>query len=382
MTRDDLLRIAAEPNVAAFLRVIRERESSQDDSAYSVLNGGAHFDSFARHPFEGQRTPPGKAVGAYQFIASTFDEVQRQYGLPDFSPASQDAGAVARLIYRGALDDVIAGRFSDAVTKCRKEWTSLPGAAESSAGWTMAKAQAVFTRYGGTLAGERPQTVEEGDDMGGLAAAGLVGQLLQTVIAAFAPAARAKIETAASKVTDAAGAQVLADGLMGVVQQIAGTADPVQATAAVTSGTPDATAKLAQVEQRAMLKLDELAPFIDHIADLELRAAAATETSRSSARAFDTPQSWRLRMAQVSFTQWGLGVASVVVGALTAWQMYASHTTQPDPALMVLLTAIVMGLVNTFRDQTGFSFGGTVDSNAADIARAELAARRRNGGEQ
>ena len=381
-TLADLRSYLANANIGAFLRVVRERESSQDDSAYTVLNGGAHFTDFSAHPFVGQRTPPGKAAGAYQFIASTWAEVAKQYAIPDFSPPSQDAGAVARLIYRGALDDVIAGRFADAVAKCRREWTSLPGAAESPAGWTMAKAQAVFTRYGGRLAGERPQTVEEGDDMGGLAAAGRVGQLLQTVIAAFAPAARQKIEAAAGKVTDAAGAQVLADGLMSVVQQIAGTADPVQATAAVTSGTPEAAAKLARVEEAAMLKLDELAPFIDRIADLELRAAAATETSRSSARAFDTPQSWRLRMAQVSFTQWGLGVASVVVGALTAWQMYASHTTQPDPALMVLLTAIVMGLVNTFRDQTGFSFGGTVDSNAADIARAELAARRRNGGEQ
>lgn len=379
MTRDDLLRIAAEPNVAAFLRVIRARESSQDDSAYTVLNGGAHFAGFTDHPFAGQRTPPAKAAGAYQFIASTWGEVARKYALPDFSPQSQDAGAVARLIYRNALDDVRAGRIEDAIRKCRDEWTSLPGASESSGSWTMAKALAVYRQYGGTLA---PQTVEEGSDMGGLAAAGLVGQLLQTVIAAFAPAARAKIEAAAGKVTDQAGAQVLADGLMGVVQQITGAADPVQATAAVTSGTPEAAAKLARVEEAAMLKLDELAPFIDRIADLELRAAAATEASRSSARAFDTPQSWRLRMAQVNFTQWGLGVASVVVGALTAWQMYASHTTQPDPALMVLLTAIVMGLVNTFRDQTGFSFGGTVDSNAADIARAELTARRRNGGEQ
>ncbi len=382
MTRDDLLRIAAERNVAAFLRLIRERESSQDDSAYTVLNGGSHFIGFADHPFTGQRTPPAKAAGAYQFIASTWGEVARKYALPDFSPASQDAAAVARLIYRNALDDVRAGRIEDAIRKCRDEWTSLPGASESSGSWTIAKAIAVYRQYGGTLAGEQPQTVEEDNDMGGLAAAGLVGQLLQTVIAAFAPAARAKIEAAAGKVTDAAGAQVLADGLMGVVQQITGAADPVQATAAVTSGTPEAAAKLAKVEEAAMLKLDELAPFIDRIADLELRAAAATEASRSSARAFDTPQSWRLRMAQVSFTQWGLGVASVVVGALTAWQMYASHTTQPDPALMVLLTAIVMGLVNTFRDQTGFSFGGTVDSNAADIARAELAARRRNGSEQ
>lgn len=218
--------------------------------------------------------------------------------------------------------------------------------------------------------------------MGGLAAAGLIGQLLQTVVGAFAPAARAKVEQAAGKVTDEAGAKVLADGLMGVVQQITGLTDPVQATAAVTAPTPEAKAKLAQVEQVSMLKIDELAGFLDRIAALEAQAAAATEASRAAARGFATPESWVLRMKQVSFTQWGLGIASIVVGLLTAWQMFLSTTFTPDPALMVLLTAIVMGLVNTFRDQTGFSFGGTVDSNATAIARDELAARRQQGAKQ
>lgn len=398
MTLSDLRRYLDLSNVAAFLRVIRERESSQDDSAYTVLNGGAHFFDFAAHPYKGQRTPPGKAAGAYQFIASTWGDVEQQYGMPDFSPASQDAGAVARLIYRGALDDVMAGRFEAAVAKCRHEWTSLPGAAESSGTWTMAKALAVYRQRGGRtedeLAALRPglapfttnpvpqPTQAKEPRMGGLAAAGLIGQLLQTVVGAFAPAARAKVEQAAGKVTDEAGAKVLADGLMGVVQQITGLTDPVQATAAVTAPTPEAKAKLAQVEQVSMLKIDELAGFLDRIAALEAQAAAATEASRAAARGFATPESWVLRMKQVSFTQWGLGIASIVVGLLTAWQMFLSTTFTPDPALMVLLTAIVMGLVNTFRDQTGFSFGGTVDSNATAIARDELAARRQQGAKQ
>lgn len=154
MNLADLRRFLANTNVAAFLRVIRERESSQDESAYTVLNGGARFFSFAAHPYKGQRTPPGKAAGAYQFIASTWGDVEQQYGMPDFSPASQDAGAVARLVYRGALEDVMAGRFEQAVAKCRLEWTSLPGAAESSGSWTMDKALAVFRKWGGRTAAE------------------------------------------------------------------------------------------------------------------------------------------------------------------------------------------------------------------------------------
>lgn len=217
---------------------------------------------------------------------------------------------------------------------------------------------------------------EEGLTMGGLAAAGLIGQLLQTVVSVFQPVARAKVEAAAGKVTDAAGAKVLADGLMGVLTQVTGLSDPVQATAAVTAPTDDGRAKLAAVEQQAVMRLDEFAGFLDRIASLEADAAKRSEESRANARAFATPESWGLRMKQVSFTQWGLGVAALAVAILTAVQMVVTHQGVPDPSLMVLLTAIVMGLVNTFRDQTGFSFGGTSDSNAAAIARDELAARR------
>ena len=394
MTRDDLLRLSINTNVAAFLRVIRERESSQDDSAYSVINGGAHFESFARHPYKGQRTPPGRAAGAYQYIASTWGDVEAQYSMPDFSPRSQDAGAVARLIYRGALEDVLAGRFAAAVARCRHEWTSLPGASESSTSWTMDRALAVYRKWGGRTDDEVSALRREGRNqpmpapapgvpsnqpggaMGGLAAAGLIGQLLQTVVGAFAPVARAKVEEAAGKVTDAAGAKALADGLMGVLTQVTGQADPVQATAAVLAPTDDGRAKLAAVEQQAVMRLDEFAGFLDRIAGLEADAAKRSEESRANARAFATPESWGLRMKQVSFTQWGLGVAALAVAILTAVQMVVTKQGVPDPSLMVLLTAIVMGLVNTFRDQTGFSFGGTSDSNAAAIARDELAARR------
>ena len=395
MTLSDLKRLLANTNVTAFLRTIRERESSQDDSAYTVLNGGSHFESFAEHPYKGQRTPPGKAAGAYQYIASTWGDVEAQYGMPDFSPASQDAGAVARLIYRGALEDVLAGRFAAAVARCRHEWTSLPGASESSTSWTMDKALAVYRKWGGRTDDEVsalrredrnqpmpgpapgvPSNQPTEGRMGGLAAAGLIGQLLQTVIGAFAPVARAKVEEAAGKVTDAAGAKALADGLMGVLTQVTGQADPVQATAAVLAPTDDGRAKLAAVEQQAVMRLDEFAGFLDRIASLEAEAAKRSEESRANARAFATPESWSLRMKQVSFTQWGLGVAALAVAILTAVQMIVTKQGVPDPSLMVLLTAIVMGLVNTFRDQTGFSFGGTSDSNAAAIARDELAARR------
>ena len=136
-------------NVRAFLRVIRAGESSQDESAYTVRWGGSHFSGFAAHP-SGVTTSHGvvsSAAGAYQFLAGTWREVQEAMGLPDFSPASQDLGAVYLVRRRGALDDVIAGRIAIAVQKCRLEWTSFQTVAIS-------RLQDVSLPYGGVLAGD------------------------------------------------------------------------------------------------------------------------------------------------------------------------------------------------------------------------------------
>ncbi|MBK7592259.1 MAG: glycoside hydrolase family 104 protein, partial [Betaproteobacteria bacterium] len=147
------LKAAAEfANVKAFLRVIRERESGQGADAYLMINGGGHMAGFASHPWHDIPTTQGsKACGAYQFLGTTWAGLCEQYEFPDFSPESQDLGAIALIHERGALQDVIAGKFDAAVAKLRKVWTSLPGASESSAKWTMDKARAVYVNYGGLL---------------------------------------------------------------------------------------------------------------------------------------------------------------------------------------------------------------------------------------
>lgn len=138
-------------NVLAFLAVIRRGESSNTDAAYRMLNGGGTIADLSRHPFDGIRSPPGRASGAYQFLGTTWARLREQYpqDMPDFTPASQDFAAVADIAGRGALDDIIAGRFEDAVEKLRPEWTSLPGAAENNPRWNMAAAKALYSEYGG-----------------------------------------------------------------------------------------------------------------------------------------------------------------------------------------------------------------------------------------
>ena len=151
MTRDELAGYLQNPNVQAFLRVIRAGETSQDDSAYTEMFGGGHFFGFADHPRQpitrGSLT--STAAGAYQFLERTWDDLVKQYGFPDFSPRCQDEAAVALVAGRGALQDVLGGQIEEAIGKCNKEWASLPGSPYGQPTRTMSQALAVYSEYRG-----------------------------------------------------------------------------------------------------------------------------------------------------------------------------------------------------------------------------------------
>ncbi len=64
------------------------------------------------------------AAGRYQFKSSTWASL----GLPDFSPASQDAGARILMGRRGMIEPLLAGDFAKAIQNGRQEWASFPDA--------------------------------------------------------------------------------------------------------------------------------------------------------------------------------------------------------------------------------------------------------------
>lgn len=141
----------ANSNVQAFLRVIRRGEGTGADIGYRMHFGGSLFSSYADHPRK-VITKSGyssSAAGAYQALASTWDETRRIMRLPDFSPASQDIFAVGRIAARGALDDVKAGRFAIALGKVAREWASMPGSPYGQPKITMATAASVYASAGG-----------------------------------------------------------------------------------------------------------------------------------------------------------------------------------------------------------------------------------------
>jgi muramidase (phage lysozyme) len=75
-----------------------------------------------------------------------------QLVLPDFGPASQDRWALQLIKERRALDDIEAGRFADAVSKCRNIWASLPGAGYGQHENKIAYLEAAYVAAGGRLA--------------------------------------------------------------------------------------------------------------------------------------------------------------------------------------------------------------------------------------
>jgi muramidase (phage lysozyme) len=144
-------------NLRAFLAVIRACEGTVGDEGYRALFGwrpgnGKVFDSFADHPRK--RIPYGDtyttAAGAYQMLASTYDDAKAHTGVTDFSPESQDRCAVYLIQRRGALDDVNAGRLRAAISKTNREWASLPGSPYGQPVRTLDFCERTFATHGGS----------------------------------------------------------------------------------------------------------------------------------------------------------------------------------------------------------------------------------------
>jgi muramidase (phage lysozyme) len=157
-------------NVAAFLRVIRVGEGTNDEDGYRRIFAGELFNGWADHPRKtvtarlGGKPITSTAAGAYQFLSRTWDECAVALGLNDFSPHSQDLAALFLIERRKALDDVIAGRIEQAIAKCNREWASLPGSPYGQPVKTMAQALETYRRNGGLFAIVPPTATPQPDE--------------------------------------------------------------------------------------------------------------------------------------------------------------------------------------------------------------------------
>jgi muramidase (phage lysozyme) len=144
-------------NLRAFLDMIAVSEGTKGhgDDGYNVIVGGDLFTGYADHPRRvvtlNRQGLKSSAAGRYQILARYFDAYKAQLKLPDFSPASQDAIAVQMIRERGAMADILAGRFSAAVHKVRNVWASLPGAGYGQRENELADLRVAYMQAGGIL---------------------------------------------------------------------------------------------------------------------------------------------------------------------------------------------------------------------------------------
>ena len=131
-TRKQLEPALQNPNVRKFLDLISYTEGTQGNGYRTAFGGGQlrslndpprYLKTFKQTDGTLNKT---SAAGRYQFLKGTWDNVARQYGLKDFSPHSQDLGAVALLFGRDAIPALLKGDFQTAVRRTGAEWASLP----------------------------------------------------------------------------------------------------------------------------------------------------------------------------------------------------------------------------------------------------------------
>lgn len=127
------------PYVKAFLDLIARAEGTYGvgDNGYNILYGFGTFTNYAEHP--NIRVTKGgltsTAAGRYQFLKRTWDGLQNDLGLPDFSPNSQDIGAIELVRQKsGALNAILSGNVESAINKVNKVWASFPGAGYTGQG--------------------------------------------------------------------------------------------------------------------------------------------------------------------------------------------------------------------------------------------------------
>lgn len=122
-------------NIAAFLDTLAHAEGTPcfgHKDGFNVIVGGETFNSYDDHPHQLVWLPAYQihsgAAGRYQFLMRTWDDLAERFYLPDFTPASQDLGAIHLIRQYKALELTHDGRIRDAIYACRKIWASLQGA--------------------------------------------------------------------------------------------------------------------------------------------------------------------------------------------------------------------------------------------------------------
>ena len=409
------------PNVEAFLRVIRHGESSQDEGAFFLRWGGTgqkpkRFTDTSDHPriLEPGPNGPSSAAGAFQETMTTFDDVAPIIGVTDFTPESQTLIAIGVIDIEDALDDVIAGRLRDALAKCAGRWASFPDSRAGQRTHRYDELERVFLRYGGTIdAGvaappridpdTQPAAPIEERDLSGIApreggfmdsikdwfggAASVAGQAASTaaplvgvvnpgiglalglageLIKCFEPLAREKVTKELARHTDPQIAAQVADNMLAKAKALARTDDPVTAVATVKANAE----MIAEVQADVIDDLQRFAPMLAALGAEDDRVAKRTIESMDAAAARNagTPndQDPYLTRAVVRMMY---GITAALGAGIVAlyWQKGAI------PGELLTIFAGLVGIIGTkFSTRIDHRYGSAHQSTATGVIQSRL----------
>lgn len=127
-----------EAKVRAFMRMLRVGEGTEEEIGYSTIVGGStfkdHGKDFSDHPKVYISKHDSTAAGAYQITKTNWNDTpfvtwRNDHNVKDFSPESQDKYCVYLIKEKKkALGLIKKDDIKGAISKCRTEWASLPGA--------------------------------------------------------------------------------------------------------------------------------------------------------------------------------------------------------------------------------------------------------------
>ena len=153
-------------NLQAFLDTVAWSEIgprllAASDDGYNVCAGSTPehpilFTDYSHHPMRHDVATNSDAAGRYQMMGRYWAFYSEQYahetGLePSFDKPFQDWYGIRLIRECHATEDVLAGNFASAVSKCGARWASFPGSTYNQRENKLADLQAAFEAAGGVV---------------------------------------------------------------------------------------------------------------------------------------------------------------------------------------------------------------------------------------
>lgn len=203
---------------------------------------------------------------------------------------------------------------------------------------------------------------------------GLLIGLASSLIQAFAPLAREKVEREIARHTDnPAVAEQVATAVIDAAKAATGQADPIAAVAAVKAD----PAAAAAVQESTLDHLARMAPVLDRLAAMDAAEWGAEEASRTAAAARAQADTHGTAPMLAMWAVRGLFAMIVVLALLCLAQIIWSPDHKPSAELLTALVGLMMLAAGKAGTVFDFFFGTSRSSSAKDAIIGELSSRGR-----